>query len=199
MSEYTKMLVQKNKRRKKMRRMVAIGIGCVLVGVVTGIAVHTVRNIQTERKRIVSVMETVAELNVSIEEEVAQRKVWEQHVRENNIAYAEQMEILARCVEAEAGNQDIDVKRAVVAVIMNRVDDDEWPDTISEVIRDPYEFASYWNGRMDEVTPSVETYEAIRLEMDTRSYPGLYYFDMDKYLVYGTPYKKMGDLYFSTK
>lgn len=199
MSENTKMLVQRNKRRKKMRRLAAIGIGCVLVGAVGIYAGHTVKNLRVEREKATELMESVADLNVEVEKDVEQRKVWDQHVRENNIAYAEQMEILARCVEAEAGNQDIDVKRAVVAVIMNRVDDDDWPDTISDVIRDPYEFASYWNGRMDEVIPSVESYEAIRLEMETRSYPGLFYFDMDKYLLYGTPYKKMGDLYFSTK
>lgn len=109
------------------------------------------------------------------------------------------MEILARCVEAEAGDQSIDVKRAVISVILNRVDDEDWPDTISEVIADPYEFATYWNGRMDEVTPSATTYEAISMEMETRSYPGLFYFDMDAYLPYGTPYARMGDLYFSTK
>lgn len=121
------------------------------------------------------------------------------HVEENNRRYAAELEVLAKCVEAEAGNQSIEVKRAVISVILNRVDDDDWPDTISEVIADPYEFATYWNGRMDEVTPATSTYEAIACEMETRSYPGLYYFDMDKYLQYGTPYARMGDLYFSTK
>lgn len=42
MSEYTKMLVQKNKRRKKMRRLAAIGIGCVLVGAVGIYAGHMI-------------------------------------------------------------------------------------------------------------------------------------------------------------
>ena len=123
----------------------------------------------------------------------------QKNVEENNRRYAAELEILARCVEAEAGNQPIEVKRAVVSVILNRVDDEDWPDTISEVIADPYEFATYWNGRMDEVAPTISTYEAISLEMETRSYPGLYYFDMDTYLQYGTPYARMGDLYFSTK
>ena len=121
------------------------------------------------------------------------------HVEENNRRYAAELEVLAKCVEAEAGNQSIEVKRAVISVILNRVDDDDWPDTISEVIADPYEFATYWNGAMDEVTPATSTYEAIACEMETRSYPGLFYFDMDDYLPYGTPYVKMGNLYFSTK
>ena len=111
----------------------------------------------------------------------------------------ENVDILVRCLEAEAGDQRIDVKRAVISVILYRTEDADWPDSISEVIADPYEFATYWNGLMNEVEPSISTYEAISLEMETRSYPGLFYFDMDDYLSYGTPYVKMGDLYFSTK
>lgn len=154
------------------------------------------------RHKLGQVVIEVSSLQEQQEEEMyLLEKLEEQqaNVEENNRRYAAELEILARCVEAEAGNQSIDVKRAVVSVILNRVDDDDWPDTISEVIADPYEFATYWNGRMDEVTPSTSTYEAIALEMETRSYPGLYYFDMDQYLQYGTPYARMGDLCFSTK
>lgn len=158
---------------------------CSLLRRQVGQAILEVSNVQTAQEDDMYRLEQVEEQQA--------------HVEENNRRYAAELEILARCVEAEAGNQSIDVKRAVVSVILNRVDDNDWPDTIHEVIADPYEFATYWNGRMDEVTPATSTYEAIALEMETRSYPGLYYFDMDKYLQYGTPYKKMGDLYFSTK
>lgn len=154
------------------------------------------------RHKLGQVVIEVSSLQEQQEEEMYLLEMLEEqqaNVEENNRRYAAELEILARCVEAEAGNQSIDVKRAVVSVILNRVDDEDWPDTISEVIADPYEFATYWNGRMDEVTPATSTYEAIALEMETRSYPGLYYFDMDQYLQYGTPYARMGDLYFSTK
>lgn len=154
------------------------------------------------RHKLGQVVIEVSSLQEQQEEEMyLLEKLEEQqaNVEENNRKYAAELEILARCVEAEAGNQSIDVKRAVVSVILNRVDDDDWPDTIHEVIADPYEFATYWNGRMDEVTPATSTYEAIACEMETRSYPGLYYFDMDQFLQYGTPYTRMGDLYFSTK
>lgn len=154
------------------------------------------------RHKLGQVVIEVSSLQEQQEEEMyrlEQLEEQQKNVEENNRRYAAELEVLAKCVEAEAGNQSIDVKRAVVSVILNRVDDEDWPDTISEVIADPYEFATYWNGRMDEVTPATSTYEAISLEMETRSYPGLYYFDMDQFLQYGTPYKKMGDLYFSTK
>lgn len=185
--------------------LVSICIG-IVIGLVLGLAIIAVdilyESVSCGKQFAIESAEAVADLKVDMEAEQERLDIQEQqraNVEANNKAYAEQIEVLARCVEAEAGNQTLDVKRAVVAVIMNRVDDEDWPDSISEVISDPYEFATYWNGRMNEVTPSEDTYEAIQMEMETRSYPGLYYFDMDKYLLYGTPYKKMGDLYFSTK
>lgn len=173
-----------------------------ILGSAIGFVIITKDESQMLRHKLGQVVIEVSSLQEQQEEEMYRLEMLEEqqaHVEENNRRYAAELEVLAKCVEAEAGNQSIEVKRAVISVILNRVDDDDWPDTISEVIADPYEFATYWNGRMDEVTPATSTYEAIACEMETRSYPGLYYFDMDKYLQYGTPYARMGDLYFSTK
>lgn len=177
--------------------MFAVTLGCVIV---------TKDESRLLRRQVGQAMLEVSNLQTAQEDEMyrleqveAEQKCMRANVEANNQKYVTEIEILARCVEAEAGNQSIDVKRAVISVILNRVDDDAWPDSISEVIADPYEFATYWNGAMDEVEPSVSTYEAISMEMEIRSYPGLFYFDMDAYLPYGTPYARMGDLYFSTK
>lgn len=164
-------------------------VAAAMVGTALGCVIVTKDECSLLRRQV---GQAILEVSNMLEEQQA-------HVEENNRRYAAELEVLAKCVEAEAGNQSIDVKRAVISVILNRTEDADWPDTISEVIADPYEFATYWNGRMNEVEPSISTYEAISLEMETRSYPGLYYFDMDDYLPYGTPYVKMGNLYFSTK
>lgn len=110
------------------------------------------------------------------------------------------LEELAICVEAEAGNQDLQGKRMVAAVILNRVDDKDWPDTIPEVIEQPYQFASYWNGAMDRVTePSEETFRAVQMTLEERGWPDLYYFTAEDYGAYGTPWKQVGDHFFSKK
>lgn len=117
----------------------------------------------------------------------------------NTEAGQSDLDLIAACVEAEAGNQGLTGKRLVVDVILNRVDAKGFPDTVEGVISQPRHFASYWNGAMDRAEPSEETYEAVRMEMKERSYPGLLYFDSGDYLPYGTPWKKVGDHYFSTR
>lgn len=112
--------------------------------------------------------------------------------------YYDSLELLAVCVEAEAGNQGLDGKRMVVDVILNRVDHPDWPDSITGVIMDPYEFASYWDGGMDSVwEPSEETFQAVQMELESRTWPGLYYFTSNGWSKYGVPWKKVGDHYFS--
>ncbi len=114
--------------------------------------------------------------------------------------YYDSLELLALCVEAEAGNQSLIGKRMVVDVILNRVDDPEWPDNIVDVIADPYEFSSYWDGGIDRVwEPSEETFLAVQMELSERSWPEIYYFTAGRYSEYGTPLMKVGAHYFSTK
>lgn len=112
--------------------------------------------------------------------------------------YYDSLELLAICVEAEAGNQSLDGKRMVVDVILNRVDSPDWPDNITDVITQPYAFSSYRDGGMEAVwEPSEETFQAVRMELESRSWPELCYFTSDGWPEYGTPWKKVGDHYFS--
>lgn len=61
------------------------------------------------------------------------------------------LELLAQLVEAEAGNQDAIGKRLVVDVVLNRVDSDAFPDTIEEVIFQPYQFSCVLDGGWREL------------------------------------------------
>ena len=117
-------------------------------------------------------------------------------------AYYNSLEFMGRCVEAEAGNQGLLGKRMVIDVILNRVNDDsgEWPDTIINVITQPYQFSSYWDGAMDRVEEvTEETWEAIYMELEEITYPDIYYFTSEGFHKYGTPWEKIGDHYFNKK
>lgn len=113
--------------------------------------------------------------------------------------YFDDLELMAACVEAEAGNQGLDGKRMVADVILNRVEDPAWPNTIEGVITQKYQFSTYWNGAMDSVSITDETFEACKMELKERGWPGIYYFTAGGYGEYGTPWRKVGDHYFCTK
>lgn len=154
-----------------------ISIGCLISWVIIILCVE----------KVITAHAQVKEYGVS-QEEIAEE------------AYYDSLELLAICVEAEAGNQDLEGKRMVVDVILNRVDSEDWPDTIPEVIMQPYQFSSYWDGGMNSVLePSEETFQAVQMELESRSWPGLYYFTSDGWSRYGQPWQKEGDHYFSTK
>lgn len=123
-------------------------------------------------------------------EEIAEEEYWDS------------LEMLAVCVEAEAGNQSLLGKRLVVDVILNRVDDGSglWEDTIQDVISQPTQFTSYWDGGMESIVePSEESFEAVRMELEERSYPGIFYFREGQWPDYGEHWKKVEDHYFSKK
>lgn len=116
--------------------------------------------------------------------------------------YWDSLELLAICVEAEAGNQGLQGKRLVADVILNRAEDTsgQWPDTISGVISQKNQFTSYWDGNMAGIwKPSEETYQTVRIEVEQRGYPEIYYFREGEWSDYGTPWEKIGSHYFSTK
>lgn len=113
---------------------------------------------------------------------------------------ADELELLAICVEAEAGNQSLTGKRMVADVILNRVDDPDFPDSIEGVISQKNAFTSFWDGGMNRVLePSEETIRAVQMELEKRSWPGLLYFTAEGWPEYGTPWKQVGDHYFNTK
>ena len=114
------------------------------------------------------------------------------------IEYYDSLELLAICVEAEAGNQDLKGRQLVADVILNRVDSERFPDTIEEVIsQPPCQFTSYWDGGMDSVVePSPLTFEAVQRELEGREDTEILFFTEGKYNPYCEPLYKYGAHYF---
>lgn len=70
---------------------------------------------------------------------------------------------LAKIAMAEAESEDTEGKALVMLVVLNRVWDDEFPDTIEEVIFQKGQFSPISNGRYDEVEPDEDCYRALQL------------------------------------
>lgn len=77
----------------------------------------------------------------------------------------EELEVLQRIVEAEAGNEDEDGKLLVANVVLNRVNSDKFPDTVKEVVfqreKGVSQFSPVYNGSYYRVTVSEETVSAV--------------------------------------
>lgn len=119
----------------------------------------------------------------------------------NEIMYGE-IELLAQLVEAEAGNQDETGKRYVADVALNRVDDDDFPDKLENVIFQPAHFSCITDGNFEIAGWNIsdESFE-IALEEYTgeRLNDEILYFRTDRYSDYGTPAFQYADHYFSTR
>lgn len=110
----------------------------------------------------------------------------------------DELQTLAILVMAEAGNQDLTGKRLVVDVVLNRVDDSRWPNTITEVINQPYQFSPMSNGAFEKAAETVtdECFEAVALELESRLDYEIHYFCAGGY-GYGEAAYKYEDHYFS--
>lgn len=75
--------------------------------------------------------------------------------------FYDELELVALIVSAEAENQSFRGKQLVADVILNRVDDPRFPDTITGVIEAPGQFTTYANGAYAKVDPSPETFLAV--------------------------------------
>lgn len=117
--------------------------------------------------------------------------------------YYDSLELLALCVEAEAGNQGRLGKKLVADVVLNRVDSPDFPDNITDVIlqrgdNGVYQFSVVGDGRIYDVEPTEETFQAVREELESRTNTEVLFFTAEGFSPYGSAWKKVGDHYFST-
>lgn len=101
-----------------------------------------------------------------------------------------ELELLAGVIHAEAGNQDETGKRLVADVVLNRVSDARFPDSIEGVITQAGQFtelAGYTEADM------IAAQKAMKERLDA----GVLWFRTGEYHKYGTPLYQHGAHYFS--
>ena len=69
--------------------------------------------------------------------------------------------VLLKIVEAEAGGENLTGKIMVANVILNRVNSDRFPNTVTEVVYQKSQFSPTIDGRIDTVSISQETLTAV--------------------------------------
>lgn len=204
---------RKRRRRlsnKTRRLLISLLIGCVL-GALAGVGhIRSVKN--WEKVESEWVKEQIAADRAYEAEVAAERERWEQMEQAGSIPvtdlteedikemdYWGELELLAAVVEAEAGNQDMTGKRLVVDVVLNRVDSTLFPGTITEVLEQPGQFSTMWNGAVEEAGWHMQEddYTAVMMEVTgVRLDYDIYYFTAGEYNASCKPAYIHGDHFF---
>lgn len=203
------------KRRRRLSNktrwlLISLLIGCIL-GALAGVG-H-IRSVKNWEKVESEWVQEQIEADRAYEAEVAaERERWEQMEQAGSIPvtdlteedikemdYWGELELLAAVVEAEAGNQDMTGKRLVVDVVLNRVDSPLFPDTITEVLEQPGQFTTMWNGAVEDAGYHMQQddYDAVMMEVTGKRLDyDIYFFTAGEYNASCKPAYIHGDHYF---
>ncbi len=110
----------------------------------------------------------------------------------------EEIELIALVTMAEAEGEPEEGKRLVIDTILNRVDFGEFPSTVTEVIYQPEQFSSMWNGRIDECYVMEEICQLVEEELKYRLNKEVMFFTAGGYGKFGVPMFQVGNHYFSS-
>ena len=91
---------------------------------------------------------------------------------------------LSRIIYAESGNQPLEGKMAVGNVVLNRVANPAYPDTVQSVLAQKNQFSPYRSGALAERTPNASSILAAKLVLDggvVEETRGALYFDSTNY------------------
>lgn len=109
-----------------------------------------------------------------------------------------ELNLLALLTMAEAEGESELGKRLVIDAVLNRVDHERYPDSITEVIYQSGQFTSMTNGRVDKCYVSEDICQLIRDELRNRTNNDVIYFRAGDYSNYGTPMFAEGGHFFSS-
>ena len=71
-------------------------------------------------------------------------------------SYEDDLYVLSHVISGEAEGCSVEMKEAVGSVVLNRVEDDRFPDTITDVVFQAGQYSCTWDGHYDR-EPSQET------------------------------------------
>ena len=113
-----------------------------------------------------NVTDIAIEQGVPVEDIISENHLEDEQVEEGDALIIPETyspaekDLLARLVNAEAKGESYEGKVAVATVVLNRVESERFPDTVSEVINDKNQFSPVSNGSINQEA-SEEAVEAV--------------------------------------
>lgn len=163
-------------------RLLTIIMSCAFVVIAIILIIRT-----SEPEKEIIYIESEPEI---IEVEVEKEKIVTVTIEPEFRFTDEEMELMAGVVHAEAGNQDMIGRRLVADVILNRVVNPDFPNTVSEVVYQQNQFAAPMNYTMEDMS-------AVELECQKRIDSDVLWFRTGHYHDCGEALYQHGAHYFS--
>lgn len=110
----------------------------------------------------------------------------------------EDISLIALVTMAEAEGECEKGKRLVIDTILNRMYSEHFPDTVYDVIYQPYQFSSMWNGRVDRCEVRDDICKLVKEELENRTDYDVIFFTAGCYSDYGVPMFQIENHYFSS-
>ena len=107
--------------------------------------------------------------------------------------------LIAKLVLAEAEGEPEMGKRLVIDTVLNRLDSIDFPNTVYDVIHQPYHYSPAWDGRIEIFSELEDAFKLVVDEIQNRTNSEVLYFRTDYFHEFGTPMEQVGNHYFSTK
>lgn len=107
--------------------------------------------------------------------------------------------LIAKLVLAEAEGEPEMGKRLVIDTVLNRLESEDFPNTVYDVVYQPYHYDPAWDGRIDLFSELDDEFKLVVDEIHNRTNSEVLYFRTDKFHEFGTPMEQVGNHYFSTK
>lgn len=147
---------------------------------------------------VLSLLETSAN---KIGESAKKEKVADvsEPVTKNNISITEfEIQLIALITMAEAEGEPEYGQRLVIDTILNRVDSERFPNTVTEVVYQKNQYECVTNGRVDRCYVKDDILQLVREEIKNRTNSDVIFFRTKHYSPYGTPMFRECCHYFSS-
>lgn len=183
--------------RKK--RVIAVSLLCSVI-IFSSLFARKIESAEGKRvePKTITVEETRPAITIVQEEPVLTAvEETEESTEDIPLLPREDIELIALVTMAEAEGECEEGKRLVIDTILNRVDSAYFPDTVYEVIYQPNQFSSMWNGRVERCEVREDICELVYEEVESRSNYDVIFFTAGNYSNYGVPMFQVGNHYFS--
>lgn len=110
----------------------------------------------------------------------------------------EDIQLIAWVTMAEAEGEPVEGKRLVIDTLLNRIEDDGFPNSAHGVVYQKNQFEAMWNGRSSRCSATEEVVALVREELLNRTDSKILWFRSGHYHTFGTPVRSVGNHYFST-